>query len=307
MKPVHLILPLIALLLAGGILGIQHQELNHLEINNEVLRAHLAAVKKESAASPGEAGNLKISVAGKSSEPIDWVEMARFFLVMDKTGGPTDMRRLLLFQSRLQKMTEEELLDSLEQVAGLDITLEEREVLELLVIDPLGMKNPELALKRFSNRIGDDFGAFEWQLANIFGRWGEKDSAAATAWLDQEIAKGAFESKSLDGRSQSRMNFESKLIARLVSSDLPEAGRRLAVLPADQRKDVLGSSDYSTVEEADQAAYAGLVRSQLSAEDQVKVLGEHASSIAMDGGLAKVGEYFERISATPDERMQGAG
>jgi hypothetical protein len=225
---------------------------------------------------------------------------------MQNSGGVKDMREMMSFQRRLMKMDTQELLAAFDSIAALDLGEEERMMLEKMLIGPLVTKDPELALNRFANRLNDDKSGLSWQLGNALGEWAKKDATAATAWFDKQIAAGSFDTKSLDGKSQIRKNFESNLIKQLLSSDPAAAGARVTSLPTDQRKDVLNGLAYQLSKKEDQTAYADLVRSQLSEKDSLEVLGGRASAVAMMGKLEDVGEYLDSIGATPVERVHSA-
>ena len=195
---------------------------------------------------------------------------------------------MMSYQSRLQKMTKEELVGALEQIAGLDLTKQERTMLQMMLVGPLVMKDPELALTRFSKDLGEDTGSMGWQLSSALGEWAKKDPAAATAWFDREIAAGTFDSKSLDGRSHYRNTFEANLIAQLISKDPAAAEARIAKLPADQRMEVLQARGFTQLKKADQAAFASLVRGHVSEEERIGIFGEAASNVAMQGKLEDI-------------------
>jgi hypothetical protein len=175
-------------------------------------------------------------------------------------------------------------------------------MLEQMLIGPLAEKDSELVLTRFIDRLQESDGAMSWQLANAMQQWVKKDPASATAWFDQQIAAGKFESKSLDGKSQTRLQFESSLINILLSSNPDAAGRRLAGLPEDQRDEALTQFSFQQLKEEDQLAFAQLVRSHIPDKDQAKVLAQHVSRMARGEGYAKITEFLDHIDATPAER-----
>ncbi|MCF7733387.1 MAG: hypothetical protein K9N23_16980 [Akkermansiaceae bacterium] len=70
----------------------------------------------------------------------------------------------------------------------------------------------------------------KWHLPNALREWAKQDPAKAGAWLDQQIAAGKFASKTLDGSSQFRTQFESVMSGVLFPSDPDAAGRRRAPL-----------------------------------------------------------------------------
>jgi hypothetical protein len=134
------------------------------------------------------------------------------------------------------------------------------------------------------------------------GEWAKKDVGMASAWFDQQIAAGKFDSKSLDGKSRSRMNLESILMSALLASDPAAVDRRLSALPDDQHADVVSNFNLNSDKEESQLAFAKLVRDQVPASQQASIISRQVSQLVTQGGYAKVTEYLARIDATPTER-----
>jgi hypothetical protein len=219
------------------------------------------------------------------------------------SGGMGDMRSMMKFQQRLLTMSKEELVAALDEIAALDLPQKSRDQLEQMLIGPLAQKDPELALTKFIDRIQENHGMMGWQLANAMQQWAKKDPSSAIAWFDRQIAAGKFDSKSLDGKSRTRLQFEGNLINLLLSSDPDAAGRRLAALPEDQRDETLSQFSFQPFKEENQAAFAKLVRDQIPEKEQARTLARKASSLVNnDGGYSKVTEFLDRIQATPAER-----
>ena len=287
--------------IAGVLIAGQRVSLSSLEEEIVVLRSLI----REARESPESAGSApiasRVNRPSSEKEPIDWAEVATQFAEMNN-GGVKDMRKMMSFQRRLQAMEVEELIQSLEEIGTLDLGDQERMMLEMMLFGPLVNKDPELALTKFSDRIHDDRSGMSWQLSNALGEWAKKDLSAATAWFDKEIAAGRFASKSLDGKSRTRSQFESSLVSKMLSSDFDKASERIASIPQDQRKDVLSSFGFNNLKKDEDTAYAKLVRSQLKPEEQIEVLSERAANLARQGDFEKVDGFMERIEATPDER-----
>lgn len=306
MKPVHFIAPAIALVIAGGLVGAQRQKISRLENESVILRKHIAAEKSRIEAPRMAAEPFRPTRPETAEDGIDWLEIAEIFGEMADGGGMGDMRKMMSFQSKLQKMDKDELLAALDHIQTLELGEEERMMLEAMLVGPLAQKDPELLLNRFSDRLGDERTGMSWQLANALGEWAKKDQAAAIAWFEKEIAAGTFDSKSLDGKSIIRLHFETSLITQLISTDPAAAEARIAALPSDQRKDALKGFGFQQLKEEDQAAYADLVRANLSEEERYEVFGQQASMIAMMGNLDKVNTYLDQIGATGEERTKAA-
>ncbi len=307
MKPIHILPPALAIAIAGILVGAQRQKISQLESESILLREHIAAEKGRDHLPETAPDSSRPARPEAEADEIDWMEIAESFSEMKNGGAVKDMRKTMAFQRRLQKMDKAQLLAALDQIQALELDDEQRAMLESMIIGPLALKDPGLVLNRFSDRISDNqSGTIGWQLSNALGEWAKKDQAAAIAWLDSEIAAGTFDSKSLDGKSRTRLSFESNLVARLISTDPAAAGARVAALPADQRQEILGKFGYQELKDEDHAAYATLVRSQLSGEEVASVFGQQASRLAMRGGLEKVSGFLDRIAATREERVQAA-
>ena len=307
MKPTSFIPPVAALVIAVGWLGSQRQTIATLEQESALLRKHIAARTSSTASDPQHGKSAAPAKIAKDKEPIDWKKIAAQFAELQHSGGMGDMRTMMKFQQRLQAMTKEELVAALDEIATLDLPKESRAMLEQMLIGPLVQKDPELALSRFIDRLQDQHGGMSWQLSSAMQEWAKKDPAKATAWFDQQIAAGTFDSKSLDGKSRPRQQFEGGLINVLLASDPAAAGRRLGALPADQRSEVLSQFQFQQLKEEDQLAFAKLVRGQVPEKDQARALAGQASRMVSSDGYSKVTEYLARIEATPAERAACAG
>lgn len=293
---------MIALVVAGAWVGTQRRSIASVEQEIVVLRKHISAA--QSSTSTDETGDGEKSSREKtaaSKQPLNWKKIAADISAMNGGGG--EARSMMRLQRRLQEMEVSELVAALDEIAALDLADEARNGLEEMLIAQLCEKDPEVALNRSLDRLDDNQNGMVWQLSNAFKTWTAKDPANAIAWLDKQIAAGKFETKALDGKSQSRFQFEGGAISLLLSSDPDAAGKRLAALPADQRADVLRGYAFRSVKEEGQAAFADLVRSQLSPDQQGSTLAGIASQLAVSG-FDKVSAYLDRIDATPEERKK---
>ncbi len=247
------------------------------------------------------AGPAPASKTTKDKEPMDWKKIAAQMRDMQQGGGMGDMRAMIRMQQRLQSMTKEELIAALDNIATLDLTDEERLLLEQMLLGPFAQKDPEGALTKYIDRMGEGHGMMGWVLANAMSEWAKKDPVAAAAWFDQQIAAGKFDSKTLDGKSRTRAQFEGALIDVLLETDPEAAGRRLAMLPADERGDVLNSYSLHPLKEESQMAFAKMVRSQLSEKEQHSALAQQAARLVGED-YSKATAFLERIEATSSER-----
>ena len=308
LKSPLLIPPVIALAIAGVWLGSQRRTISTLERESAVLQKAISARDSGAVADSPQAKPAAPAKVTKDKEPIDWKKIVSQFAETRQAGGMGDMRVMIRFQQRLQAMSKEELVAAFYEIAALDLPDESRATLERMLIDPLIQKDPELALTKFIDRFEDNDGTMGWKLSNAMQEWAKKDPARAMAWFDQQIAAGKFDSKSLDGKSQSRIQFEGALIKTLLDSDPAAAGLRLGAMPEDQRNEILNHYSYSfqPLKDEEQLAFAELVRSQIPAKDQAKAIARQASRLLGDEGYTNVTAYLDRINATPEERAASA-
>ena len=310
MKPSLFIPPVAALALAGTWLAIQHQAITTLEQQSAALHKAIAARSSDASAESPNTKPADPTKAANTKEPIDWKKLAAQFTEIRQARSTSDTRPLMRFRQRLQAMSKQELVAALDEIAALDCPTETREMLEAMICSPLVEKDPELALTKFIDRFHDRNGfpygnnvLPTWmQLPYAMQKWAEKDPASASAWFDQQIAAGKFDSKSIDGRSRSRESFEAFFLETQLGTDPEAAGRRLAAMPEDQRDAVLAGISYQPLKDEEQLAFATLVREQVSKENQAPTLAEQASNLFGKKDYAKVTEFLDRIQATPAER-----
>ena len=304
LKPASFIPPVVALAISGILIGSQRQSISVLEKESLSLQRHIAAVRAPDSDKDTSRGkSVPLSKSAKSKEAMDWKKIAAEMAEMQRSGGMGDMRTMIRLQQRLQSMSKEDLVAALDEIAALDLPEDSRNMLEQMLVGPLIQKDPEFALTRFADRLDDGRSGVSWQLANAMQEWSKKDPARAVAWFDQQIAAGKFESKSLDGRSHTRSQFEGSLIGVLLGSDPDAASARLAALPENQRGDVLSNYSFQNLKEEDQLAFAKLVRGQIPAKDQARTIGQQAARLVGEDGYEKVTGFLNRIGATPAERI----
>lgn len=302
MQSIHVLPPVLALAISGIWLGGQHRSITDLEQQSSLLRKEIAARQN----SEGTVAGSRTSASGKEAKdkgPIDWKKIAANIEESRNGGGMGDMRTMMRLGQQLMSMDKEELAAALEEIASLDLPESSRMMLESMLIGPLIEKDPEMALTKFIGRINDEQSSLRWQLSNAFAQWAKKDPAAATAWFDRQIASGTFESKSLDGKSQERMQFEGAIIGTLLASNSEAASLRLAALPEDQRRDILKYHALNSLKEEDQPAYAKLVRQTLSEKDGQECIASLVSRLSYNSDdYSTLTKCMDRIEATPVER-----
>ena len=290
MKPKPWILPLIALIAVGLYWNYQRASITSLAERTDTLRASIAASQATAPPPRKLAPSVKPAEAPKK---IDWKN-----LLHQMGRDPATLGRI---EEILETMTSEEIFAELKSIRtlGLPEGYEGAGVLEELIISPLIKKNPEMALTWFASHYqqGADI---NFELNYALQRWANKDPKKALAWFQREVAAGHFDSKSLDGKNQVRMMIEGSLISTFLASDTDAAARLLGGIPADQRSQILQGQ---SIQPENQAAFAALVRSQVSAENQAATIAGQGAHHVFNGGYDEVTEFLTRIKATPEERL----
>ncbi len=306
LKATLVIPPLGALLVVLFWNAAQLRSIAVLESDGGTLRKRISAALGTPNFHPDSVASAHSVRNAATNDAIDWRDLSAKMLEMQNGGGMSDMRAMMNFQQRLLKMSKEEMIAALDQIAALDLSEDARQVLESMLIGPLIGKDPVLALQRYGDRIGDGENGMGWQLSNALRDWAKKDLAGATAWFDLQIANGKFESKTLDGKSEIRAQFEAALMDTLLSSDLEAASRRIAAMAEDQRREILQQISFSALGPEDQKAYASLVRQLVPADEREGSFAYIASQLVDDNGFGKVSAFLDAVQASPEERVASA-
>jgi len=305
MKPLHLLPPAAALIASGLWLGLQQQSISTLEKETVLLRQHVDAAKQASGDDHSSLASARANgKKGKDPEIIDWKDLANSMAKAER-GGMPDMRAMMKLQTKLMSLSGAELTAALDEIAALELSNDARNSLENMLINLLAEKDPKLVLDRYLGKMTENRNGFSgWQIAHAFQKWTGKDSAAAVAWLDGQIAAGKFDSKSLDGKSQSRLQFEGAAISSLLGSDPDAASRRLAALPEDQRRELFEQGMFINFKPGTEKNLAALIREQVPEKEQAKALANSTGMLIHQGGYEKVGKFLYEIEATPEERAE---
>ncbi|HEY1122031.1 MAG TPA: hypothetical protein VGE67_10540, partial [Haloferula sp.] len=305
MKPLHFLPPAAALVASGLWLGLQQQSISSLEKETVLLRQHVDAAKQASSDDHSSLAGARAN-GKKANDPqaIDWKDLANTMAKAER-GGMPDMRAMMKLQTKLMSLSGAELTAALDEIAALELSNDARNSLENMLINLLAEKDPKLVLDRYLGKMTDNRNGFSgWQIANAFQKWTGKDSAAAVAWLDSQIAAGKFDSKSLDGKSQSRLQFEGAAISSLLSSDPDAAGKRIAALPEDQRRELFEQGMFINFKPGTEKNLAALIREQVPEKEQAKALANSTGMLVHQGGYEKVGKFLDEIEASPEERKE---
>ena len=301
MKSKFFILPTVALVLVASWIGSERRSTSLLEKKSSVFKEALAARASGLEADTAASEPKSPDQLAKEKGPIDWKKVAAQMTEMRSSGGMSEMRFQMSFEQKVSALSREELVSALDEIATLDMPDGSRQTLQHLLLDPLCVKDPEYALTRYFSLIDDQYGNMGLRLDTAMAGWVGKNPAAAIAWLDQQIAAGKFDSKSLDGKSRARMEFEGSLIEALISTDPAAAAARLKSLPEDQRADSLHGPGYH-IKDEDQLAYTNLIRNGLPEEALTEAFEFQVEIQLREKGYTEITEYLDRIKATPAER-----
>jgi hypothetical protein len=297
MKPIPFAIPIITLAICATILGSQHIAIRALKQKQNLLLAEIATARK----SPTLANASSISKSEKN-RPDEWKKMMADLadvIGRDPTLELDDMRHLDIL---ILEMDEAELVAALEQVGVLSLAASSRQEIQRMLLDALTKKNPEFVCKRFLEEANVPSSPFTWAVKQAFEAWLKIDSPAAHSWLDQQLAEGTLDGKSLDGENAIRLSMQAASLYSLIASDPTAASRRMNDIPPEQRKELLLGSHYS-VAEKDHKAFADVVRNTLPKEDHSKVLSSQVELHGNQGDLTKMSDYLTRIHATKEESI----
>ena len=312
MKPQFFILPIVALVVVASWFGSERRSTSLLEKRSSVLKDSIAARASGSGADALASKAKSADQLAQEKGSIDWKKIVA--QTTERQSGGTDLMDEeltgLRIKKKLRALSKEELVSALDEIATGDMPQETRQELQGQLLDSLCEKDPEYALTRYLGLVGDrdvyisGSGKPMQALVQALGVWAGKNPVAATAWVDQQIAAGKLDSKSLDGTSPARMRFEGSLIEALISTDPATAAARLKSLPEDQRADALMSGPRNGINDKDQLAYVELIRNGLPEKAQSKAFEWQIESMMWrEGGYTKVTEYLNSMQATPAERV----
>lgn len=302
MKIRILIPPAAALAIAGVWLGSQRSSIRELKGETVVLREGIERARRgwSSEGDPSLAIRMK-EQKGAADGEIDWKDLGAK-MAEGQHGRMADMRAMMELQTSLMDLSGDELLAELAKIDALDLSKDVREALDGMLVGMLVQKEPKAVLDRYLDRLNDQQSGMSWRLSNAFKQWQKKDPAAALAWFDAEIAKGTFNSKALDGRSEGRLRFEAAVVGNLLPSDPVAAARRVEDLPEDQRKQLFQQGAFASLKEKDQQAFAELVRSTVAEDERGAAYRQTVSSLMREGEFEKVDGFISNIGATAAER-----
>ncbi len=304
MKPklIPWLLPAAALIASTLWISAQRRDLSAIESENQRIATHLAHARTDttSAADTSQATRSR-TTPFRNAKGIDWKQIATAQATMHSGDGMPDMRTMVELQKTLRALSVDEILTGLDEIQTLDLSETLKRQLEATLAGILAEKDPQAALTRFAPLLSQGDGMISWQLASALKQWSIKDPAAA-AWMDQQIAAGTFQSKSLDGNNRARLMFEASLIQSLISVDPAAATARLTAIPEDQRAAVFGQPMFIQLRPGQSKPLADLIRTQIPENLRTHTLANIASHPVHQDGLERLSTILTEIDASREER-----
>ncbi len=211
------------------------------------------------------------------------------------------LKVMMRLQSLILEAEPDELVDLIQRAEALENVPDDmkRDLIGELV-GGLAEQDPRRALEvAFASEVLD-IGRNRWRFSGAFSKWVKDDPTAAIAWYDQQVASGAFESRTLDGAQDGRIQFESAAVRSLLESNPAQAQARLLALPEDQRLALFNNGLHPSRENA--AAHADLIRTTIPADAQAAVLASSARNMLEHRDYGALAAYTEEIGASAAER-----
>ncbi len=294
MKTTTAVVPTLVVLAAGVWLFGQFRSIADLEERNARLQKTLAVTERSATG----ASRPVSSRTPLDKKPVDWAEVARQ-LEQGENELSDEPSGLLKTSARLEAqfraMSRDELLAALDEIATANLPGEARELLEKHICDELiGPKGgPKLVLDRFAGNYGK--GGWAETLATYFTGWAEKEPDQAVIWFQQNVGK--------TGRPDALV---VKVVSSFLQSSPDTATRILTTLPESQRLEAINSLEIYDLSDSGQVVWAEIVRAHLPEKDRLDViiwpLIYRSGPDDRRKSMAWVGDYLNRIQATPDER-----
>ncbi len=217
----------------------------------------------------------------------DWKMTAR------NLKSPNNAERL---KQQISEMSDIELCKALDELASLRLSNDATRQLREMLHHALVAKKPEMALDQFMKETGGTLSSCPALAA--FENFLKQDSAAATAWLDRNIAADAFP-EPLNGFNVMLAELEKRLIIPLVKTNPAEAARRLNAMRASNKSFIIDKVLEEIV--GDKAAFASFVRSTVPEDERQHQINDFIDD-QIDGDFSKVNDYLEHFDATLQER-----
>lgn len=296
MKLTHLILPAVAGLVYATLINGQQRTITILTEKTVLLSERLQQFSEESET------RKKERFATAADKKSDLKNIAKSMKELENGEVVGNIRAMLRLQSQLMAMSVEELVAALEDADELGLSDDELKALRGKFIQMLASKDPGLALQKYGKELLEDGG---WSVRSALTQFALKDPLGAMAWVDEQVAKGNLENKSLHENNSPRAQIEAALLQSLLGKQDGLISERLATLPEKER---LAAMEKVYLEENDkpaQLAFGQLIRANVPEKKQADFLADKFYNIVdMDG--KKAGELFETLKSSSSERAQVA-
>lgn len=228
---------------------------------------------------------------------INWKRFSEVMLT-GEVIGIRELRDRKIIEERLREMSGEELVAALEESRGLILSMRDRSKIDRRFISLLTEKDPVAALNAFAGELN---GKYRHDLGIAFEALTKQDIAGAARWLDEQVAAGRMQLRSLHGEDYVRSEYERALIEVMLASDIEAASARLGQMPEDLRWKTLVNADTTRLSAEQTQAMARLVKEQLSESAQAEVFSSFARDHIVGNDLSRVSEFLNTIS--PTERI----
>lgn len=295
---VKYVLPPVLVGVAGSlVIGSQQAKIATIREEIGLLNDAIAQTKVQEGAAMASGPAV---VEGTTSDSIDWAEAAGQFGMAQ--SGKIDMREMLALQKRLLAMDAEELIAATKEIEALDLPEREKMMLQSFLLGQLGEKDPELAVKSLFKKPKAGGETMAVVLSTVFGRWADKDVDAATRWLDEQIAAGAFKSTALDGKNENLNQYQSAVLNVLIPGNVQSATARLEAMTESERGDTLRGVTIQTFDEDALRNYKVLLEEMVSEDDRNEILEHHIDQIAFTADLEKLDRFLSVVDPGDEEK-----
>jgi hypothetical protein len=220
MKLLHFAPPVIALAICATRLGSQRSSIKTLEEENGRLLEKATPARASSAT-----GDDRTSGENGTARSGDWKKIVARLGDPEARDGLPDVRNMKRLEQLVLEMDAPGILAALGELDGLELPDASRAELQRMLLDALARKNPGLACQHFIDQADGRPFALTWPLKQAFEAWLKRDPAVANAWLDQQLAAGTLDGKSLDGKDPIRLQMQAASLYSLIASD-PAAATR---------------------------------------------------------------------------------
>jgi hypothetical protein len=257
------------------------------------------------ASKTGREMSAPATAAGSLVRSLEDIDLAALAEAVENSGGGRvpDLKQLVRMQTALLDADPEEIIALAERVAELDASERAKTGIIQQLVQSLSGKAPREGLVLAMESPYLDLEKQTWTFSHGFAGWIEEDPPGALAWFDEHIAAGAFDTRTLDGKSKARTQFEASALSELIGSNPSAARARLEALPASHRADILRQGQFLTLTEGSEADFAHLVRQLVPADEQAAVFTAQAGGLARRDGYDGVTGFIHKIGATAEERQ----